>query len=83
VLENAPRDEIDEVVRIIKAVGLPLTLKDMGLKHFVEAEWRKVAEVACNENDTMGNMPKQITPEDVYQAMIAANALAERYQAMQ
>ncbi|MGQ7807252.1 glycerol dehydrogenase [Hafnia alvei] len=79
VLENAPRAEIDEVVRIIKVAGLPLTLQDMGLKTFVEAEWRKVAEIACADGDTMGNMPMELTADDVYEAMVAANALAVRY----
>ncbi|MCE9789315.1 glycerol dehydrogenase [Shewanella chilikensis] len=79
VLENAPQNEIDNVVRIIKTAGLPLTLADMGLKHFREEEWRKVAEIACAEGDTMGNMPMAVSADDVYQAMIAANAMAERY----
>lgn len=79
VLENAPRTELDEVIRIIKVAGLPLTLQDMGLKNFVEAEWRKVAEIACAEGDTMGNMPMELTADDVYEAMVAANAMAERY----
>ncbi|WP_335912158.1 MULTISPECIES: glycerol dehydrogenase [Shewanella] len=79
VLENAPQSEIDNVVRIIKTAGLPLTLADIGLKHFREEEWRKVAEIACAEGDTMGNMPMAVSADDVYQAMIAANAMAERY----
>jgi glycerol dehydrogenase len=81
VLENAPTEEIDEVVRIIKTAGLPLTLRDMGLKNFVESEWRTVAKIACAEGDTMGNMPMNLTEDDVYQAMRAANAMAERYKA--
>lgn len=79
VLESAPREEIETVIRFIKEVGLPLTLKDLGLDEFIEEEWRKVAEDACAEGDTMGNMPHPVTPEDVYQAIIAANALAEHY----
>lgn len=79
VLENAPKEEFDEVIRIIKTVGLPLTLQDMGLNEFVEDEWRKVAEAACDEHDTMSNMPKKVTANEVYQAMVAANTLATRY----
>lgn len=79
VLENAPKHEFDEVIRIMKVVGLPLTLQDMGLVNFVEAEWRKVAEIACDKHDTMVNMPKKVTSEELYQAIIAANSLAERY----
>lgn len=79
VLENAPKHEFDEVIRIIKAVGLPLTLEDMGLTDFIESEWRQVAEVACDKHDTMTNMPKKVTPAELYDAMIAANNLAKRY----
>jgi glycerol dehydrogenase len=82
VLENAPKSEIDEVIRIIKTVGLPLTLEDMGVKVFKEAEWRKVAEIACAEGDTMGNMVKAVSENDVYNAMVTANALAQRYKSL-
>ncbi|MBA4536578.1 glycerol dehydrogenase [Bacillus aquiflavi] len=79
VLENAPKEELETVIEFIKKVGLPLTLNDLGLDKFREEEWRKVAEDACAEGDTMGNMPHPVTPDDVYQAIIAANALAEYY----
>lgn len=82
VLENAPKSEIEEVIRIIKTVGLPLTLEDMGLKAFKEDEWRKVAKIACAEDDTMGNMPKKVSENDVYNAIVAANAMANRYKAL-
>ena len=79
VLENAPLQEVEEVIRIIKAAGLPLSLRDFGLTEWVEAEWRQVAKVACDKNDTMGNMGRAISEEEVYDAMLAANSLAERY----
>lgn len=79
VLENAPKEEIDNVVRIIKTAGLPLTLEDMGLQEFVESEWRKVAAIACDKDDTMGNMRKAVSEADVYNAMVAANNMAHRY----
>lgn len=79
VLENAPRTEVEEVIRIIKAAGLPLSLRDFGLEEWVDAEWRQVAKVACDKNDTMGNMGRPISEQEVYDAMLAANALAERY----
>ncbi|MFT0803390.1 glycerol dehydrogenase [Bacillus swezeyi] len=80
VLENAPADELETVINFIKGVGLPLTLKDLGVDEFVEEEWRQVAEAACAEGDTMGNMPFPVTPDDVYNAIIAANAIAESCQ---
>lgn len=79
VLENAPKEELESVIGIVKDVGLPLTLKDLGVTKFVESEWRQVAEAACAEGDTMGNMPFPVTPDDVYHAIVAANAIAESY----
>ncbi|SHO56678.1 glycerol dehydrogenase [Vibrio quintilis] len=79
VLEDAPQAEFDEVLKIAKAAELPLTLKEMGLKSFIEADWRRVAEVACDEKDTMSNMPLPVSSDDVYQAMIKANEIAESY----
>lgn len=81
VLENAPTEELETVIKLVKDVGLPLTLKDLGVEQFVEAEWRQVAEAACAEGDTMGNMPFPVTPEDVYNAIVTANAIAESYRA--
>ncbi|GAA0469505.1 MULTISPECIES: glycerol dehydrogenase [Tatumella] len=81
VLENAPQQEWQNVVRIIKAANLPLTLQDMGLKTFSEAEWREVARIACAPGDTMNNMPMELTADDVYNAMLAADAIAHRMKA--
>lgn len=47
---------------------------DFGLTEWVEAEWRQVAKLACDKNDTMGNMGRVITEEEVYDAMLAANS---------
>ncbi|QDH13794.1 glycerol dehydrogenase [Formicincola oecophyllae] len=81
VLANTPRETVDEVVRIALRAGLPLTLQQLGLKKFVPAEWRKVAELACSPDDTMGNMPMKITPDDVYNAIVTANVMGERHMA--
>lgn len=79
VLENAPQQEIETVIHIMQTAGLPLTLADFGLTDIIEADWRKVADIACAEGDTMTNMNQALTPDDVYAAMMAANSLAERY----
>ncbi|TWI48263.1 glycerol dehydrogenase [Pseudomonas duriflava] len=63
VMEVTSVEEIDEVVDIPIAVGLPLTLEDLGVKSFIEDEWRKVAEAACEKNDTIHNMPFTVTSE--------------------
>lgn len=79
VLENAPEEEIETVIHIMQTAGLPLTLADFGITEIIEADWRRVAEIACAEGDTMSNMNQTVTPDDVYAAMMAANSLATRY----
>ncbi|EPJ76917.1 glycerol dehydrogenase [Pseudomonas sp. CFII64] len=79
VMEAASIEEIEEVVDIAIAVGLPLTLEDLGLKTFKEEEWRKVAEVACDKNDTIHNMPFTVTPELVYDAIVATDAMLRAF----
>lgn len=75
VMEAASMEEIEEVADIAIAVGLPLTLEDLGLKTFKPEEWKQVAEVACDKNDTIHNMPFTVTPELVYDSIVATNAM--------
>lgn len=42
---------------------------------------RKAAEKACVPGATIHNMPFTVTPEMVYQAMLAADALGRCYHA--
>ncbi|BDR35225.1 glycerol dehydrogenase [Photobacterium damselae subsp. damselae] len=79
VLEKADTEEIENVIYVMKTAGLPLTLADFGVTEFVEADWRQVAEIACEPGDTMCNMPVKVNPQNVYQAIVAADALAQRY----
>ncbi|MBB3103591.1 glycerol dehydrogenase [Azomonas macrocytogenes] len=79
ILENAPKEELETVINFIKAVGLPLTLEDLGMDSFIEKEWRQVAELACAKEDSMGNMPFDVTPDDVYSAIVTANDIANAH----
>ncbi|KNF09397.1 glycerol dehydrogenase [Gottschalkia purinilytica] len=79
-LENAPLEEIEEVIYFCKEVGLPTTLEELGLENINEEDIMKVAELSCAEGDTMGNMPFDVTPQDVYNAILAANELSKQYQ---
>lgn len=79
ILEHASVEEIEEVISIIQTACLPMSLKQLGLKEFKEQQWREVAKRACAEGETMHNLPRKVTEHEVYDAMVAANALAERY----
>lgn len=75
VLENAPSDEINLIIKYLKAVGLPTCLKELGITEVTEEKLMKVAKAACAEGETIYNMPFEIKPEDVYAAILAADKL--------
>lgn len=79
VLENAPSEEIEDVIIFCKTVGLPVTLTDLGIKEVNKDQLMEVAKLACSPDDTLGNMPFTVTPDDVYAAIIAADALGRTY----
>lgn len=79
VLENADESEISEVISFCVEVGLPVTLLQMGIEDADPARIMDVAKLAAAENDTLGNMPFAVTPEDVYAAIMGADALGRYY----
>lgn len=79
VLENVPTDELEEVVGFCMDVGLPITLADLGIEEIVPEKIMEVARLACAEGDTLHNMPFPVTPELVYDAILAADAIGHYY----
>lgn len=79
VLENAPVEEIAEVVDFCMSVGLPTTLADLGIETVNPEQLMEVAKLASAEGETMHNMPFPVTAEDVYAAILAADSLGRMY----
>ena len=77
VMENYSRGEIDRVIDFCKAVGLPVTLRQVGVSDASPKNVMKAAEVACMEGLTTHNSYFEINPELVLGAIIGANALGE------
>lgn len=75
VLENAPKDEIEEVINYCKSVNLPTSLGDLGVDEVTPEKVMAVAKLACAPNETIHNMPFAVTPEDVYSAIFVADEL--------
>ena len=63
VLENAPEEEIEEVVSFCIEVGLPVTFAEMGIKKVDKEKLMEAATLASAEGDTLRNMPLEVTPE--------------------
>lgn len=77
ILENRPMDEIQKVIDFSKKLGLPTTLKDLGIDQVGDEKLMEVAKASCSEDDTMGNMPFIVTPEDVLAAMKVADSIGQ------
>lgn len=77
VLENAK--EIDEVLEFMKSVGLPMTLKELGVETLNPETLMKVAEAACVKTQSTKNLSRDITAQDVYEAIIKADEIGKTF----
>lgn len=75
VLENRPAALVDEILRFCIDVGLPVTLADIGVTDATEEKVRRVAEVTAGPEETIHSEPFPVTPDIVYSAIVAADAL--------
>ena len=80
VLENTPAETVDKVMRFMVAIGLPVTLADLG----VAAERDKVLAIAekMANGPLIHQEPFAVTTERVYGAIIAADALGRKYKGL-
>jgi glycerol dehydrogenase len=75
VLENADDEDIFEVIEFCKAVGLPTTLAQLGVKDPTPEKLRSVAAASCAEGETIYNMHAEVTVEKVQAAITVADRL--------
>lgn len=81
VLEGRPRALIDEVMGFCAAVGLPLTLAELGLAGLTPQMARAIAERAVAPGESAHNEPFVVTAETVMDAIFAADALGAAFRA--
>lgn len=79
VLEKADDKQMEEVLSFMKGVGLPMTLAQLGVKEINHENLHKVAEAACVPTQSTKNLSPDITPEDVYQAILKADEIGRAY----
>ncbi|GMK44793.1 glycerol dehydrogenase [Paenibacillus glycanilyticus] len=77
VLENAPKEEVNEVLAFCAAVGLPVCLSDIGVDSITGEELAQVAALACIPEESIHAMPFPITEEAVAAAIIVADQLGQ------
>ncbi|MCL2380216.1 MAG: glycerol dehydrogenase [Treponema sp.] len=79
VLENAPTEEIEEVLGFCRAVGLPVCLADIGVNNITQDQLMEVAEKACIPEESVHAMPFAVTPNMVAAAIITADKIGQAY----
>ena len=78
VLEGKELTEINEVLAFCKSVGLPVSLKDLGLHNVTDEDLYKVAERACGRA-IMKNLNYEVSPGLVFNAIRAADLLGSSF----
>lgn len=79
VLENVPLEELEEVILFCIEAGLPVTMEELGVAELTDEKVLAVAKAACAENDTLHNMPFEVTAETAAAAIKAADAYGHYY----
>ena len=74
MLTDRPPSIIKEVYDFCEAVGLPVTLGQIGLENATDKQLMAVATAACAPGETIHNCPCEVTPNRVFAAIKAADA---------
>lgn len=78
VLENAPTQELEEVLTFANSIGLPVCLEDLGVKHITDEQLTSVAEKACIPEESIHSMPFPIDVASVKSAIMVADAIGRK-----
>ena len=79
MLERAPQEEVEAVLRFCCDVGLPVCFADMNYPEVDHDLLRLAAEKACVSGSTIHHMPFPVTADMVYDALLAADAAGAVY----
>ncbi|MBY0754109.1 glycerol dehydrogenase [Clostridium sardiniense] len=79
VLENAPTEEINEVLDFCLEVGLPVCLSDIGVDEISNEELMEVAIKSCIPEESVHSMPFDIAVEEVAAAIVVADKIGKEY----
>ncbi|EFC91778.1 iron-containing alcohol dehydrogenase [Dethiosulfovibrio peptidovorans DSM 11002] len=82
VLQDSPKEIMEDVLDFCSSVGLPITLAQLGLKDPTPEKIMAAAEMATAEGETIHNQPCKVTASDVANAMMAADALGRSWLAL-
>lgn len=80
ILEDAPHEDLDDIMNLFLSTGLPMTLEELGLGDASRESLQKVAEAACAADSFMSAMPFDVSPADILAATLTASVTGHLYQ---
>lgn len=80
IIEGRPEEEIKEIYDFYKAVHLPSTFEDLGIKEVTPEEIMVVAEESLKSYWDVEPFP--VTPQMIYDAIVMADRLGMHYKAI-
>jgi glycerol dehydrogenase len=83
VLENQRRAELDHRLSVFSELGLPLTLKELGLTHGVDAKLAQVSALVKKAVPFFNGQDTPLSEASLVAAIKTASSLAEEYRARQ
>lgn len=83
LLEDKPKQDIEEVLRFSTQVGLPITLGEVGLADIDSESLSQIATRATMKGETIHNEPFEVRPTMVIDAIRAADSLGRNWQSSQ
>lgn len=79
ILENAPKEEIETVIKFCLEVGLPVCLEDIRIKSLSDEKLSEIAAIACAPGSNVQYMPFEVTQEMVAAAVLTADRVGKTY----
>ncbi len=78
VMENAPKELVDRIIRFLIAVELPVCLADLNIEP-TEENLHIIADHTMNHNPLVHNEPILVTEKTIQQAILMADKLGHKY----
>ncbi|PLT30017.1 iron-containing alcohol dehydrogenase family protein [Peribacillus deserti] len=73
-MEGVADEKLKSVIRYYQEVGLPYTLKQMGINKLTDDQWKQLGNMTVTIED-MANMPFEVTPDMVISAVSQADRI--------
>jgi glycerol dehydrogenase len=73
-MEKTDDEEIKTLIQYYQEVGLPFTLRQMGIESLTDQQWKELGDITVTIED-MANMPFEVTPDMVISAVSQADRI--------